>query len=126
MHKQQGINRNSSTISWGGNQNVYRDYEADRIQLERQLAQGRIEAEMQIDASKIENKRYVRKLARLEHERTIEEAIIQVQTARQLATEARNEDHRLASELERVKLEKIRDEKMRQQIRYLTTIDSHF
>jgi hypothetical protein len=85
---------------------------------ERQLHQGRIETEMQEFEAKAANKRYIREQARAERDRATEEAIIRAQCEKKLATEARSQEERLATELERIKHEKLRDEKMRQQIRY--------
>jgi hypothetical protein len=47
----------------------------------------------------------------------MEDAVIRAQLEKKLATEARSQEERLATELERIKHEKLRDEKMRQQIR---------
>ncbi|CAF4626965.1 unnamed protein product [Rotaria sp. Silwood1] len=116
LYKHQG-GSNTGTSNWIANQNARREQEADRIFRERQLAQGRIETEMQEFSIKAENKRNIREYARVERDRAMEEAIIQAQSEKQLAAEARSQEERLATELERIKLEKIRDEKMRQQIR---------
>ena len=64
------------------------------------------------------NKRYVREQARIERDRAMEDAIIRAQCEKKLAAEARGQEERLAMELERIKYDKLRDEKMRQQIRY--------
>jgi len=48
----------------------------------------------------------------------MEEAIIRTQVEKKLATEARSQEERVATELERIKHDKLRDEKMRKQIRY--------
>ena len=117
MYKHQG-GSNNSTNSWFANQNARREQEADRTLRERQLAQGRIETEMQEFEVKAVNKRYIREQARVERDRAMEEAIIRAQTEKKLAVEARSQEERLAMELERIKHEKLRDEKMRQQIRY--------
>ena len=82
------------------------------------MHQGRIEAEMQQFEANAMNKRLLREQARSERDRAMEDAIIRAQCEKKLAAEARSQDERLASELERVKHEKLRDEKMRQQIRY--------
>lgn len=116
MQKQQGGNTGST--SWIANQNFRREQEADRTLRERQLAQGRIETEMQEFEAKASNKRHVREQARIERDRAMEDAIIRAQCEKKLATEARSQEERLAAELERIKHEKLRDEKMRQQIRY--------
>ncbi|CAF1195530.1 unnamed protein product [Rotaria magnacalcarata] len=108
---------NNATINWIANQNTQRELEADRVLRERQLAQGRIETEMQQFAGNAVNKRHVREQARVERDRAMEYSIIQAQTEKQQATEIRSQNERLAAELERVKLEKFRDEKMRQQVR---------
>jgi len=73
---------------------------------------------MQEFEAKAVNKRHIRELARVERDRAMEEAIIRAQTEKKLASEARSQEERLATELERIKHEKLRDEKMRQQIRY--------
>ncbi len=73
---------------------------------------------MQEFEAKAANKRYIREQARAERDRAMEEAIIRAQCEKKLATEARSQEERLATELERIKHEKLRDEKMRQQIRY--------
>ena len=64
------------------------------------------------------NKRHIREQARVERDRAMEQAIIRAQCEKQLTAEARSQEERLATELERIKHEKLRDEKMRQQIRY--------
>jgi hypothetical protein len=75
---------------------------------------------MQEFEAKAVNKRHIRELARVERDRAMEEAIIRAQAEKQLASEARSQEERLATELERIKLDKLRDEKTRQQIRYLS------
>ncbi|CAF1019183.1 unnamed protein product [Rotaria sordida] len=107
----------TSTSNWNANQNARREQEADRILRERQLAQDRIETEIQEFEAKAINKRNIREQARIERDRAMKEVIIRAQSKKKLAVEARNQEERLATELERIKLEKIRDEKMRQQIR---------
>ncbi|CAF2750678.1 unnamed protein product [Rotaria sp. Silwood2] len=116
LYKQQGSSSNGGN-SWIANQNVRRQQEADRTLRERQLAQGRIDTEMQEFEAKATNKRHVREQARVERDRAMEEAIIKAQCEKKLSTEARSQEERLAMELERIKHEKLRDEKMRQQIR---------
>ncbi|CAF2091127.1 unnamed protein product [Rotaria magnacalcarata] len=115
LHKQQG--GSSGTTSWIANQNARREQEADRTLRERQLAQGRIEAEMQEFEAKASTKRNIREQARVERDRATEESIIRAQTEKKTAAETRSQEERLATELERIKHEKLRDEKMRQQIR---------
>ncbi|CAF3243731.1 unnamed protein product, partial [Rotaria sp. Silwood2] len=116
LYKHQG-GSNTGTSNWIANQNARREQEADRIFRERQLAQGRIETEMQEFEMKATNKRNTREQARVERDRAMEEAIIRAQSEKKSAAEARSQEERLATELERIKLDKIRDEKMRQQIR---------
>ena len=72
---------------------------------------------MQEFEAKATNKRYVREQARVERDRAMEDAIIRTQIEKKLATDARGQEERLAAELDRIKHEKLRDEKMRQQIR---------
>ena len=84
---------------------------------QRDLHQGRIQAEMREIEANAGNKRLLREQARADRDRATEEAIIRAQTEKKLASEARSQEERLAMELERVKLEKLRDQKMRQQIR---------
>lgn len=115
LYKQQGGSNTAN--NWFTNQNARREDEANRNLREKQLHQGRIETEMQEFEAKAANKRHLREVARVERDRAMEEAIIRAQTEKKLAFEARNQDERLATELERIKLEKFRDEKMRQQIR---------
>lgn len=76
-----------------------------------------METEMQEFEAKAAMKRHIREQARVERDRAMEEAVIRAQCEKKLAAEARSQEERLASELERVKYEKVRDEKMRQQIR---------
>jgi hypothetical protein len=73
---------------------------------------------MQEFEAKAANKRHIRELGRVERDRAMEEAIIRAQSDKNRAIETRNQEERLAMELERIKLDKLRDEKMRQQIRY--------
>ena len=115
VYKQQGGSNTAN--NWFTNQDARREEEANRNLREKQLHQGRVETEMQEFEAKAANKRYVRELARVERDRAMEEAIIRAQTEKKLASDARSQDKRLAAELERIKLEKLRDEKMRQQIR---------
>lgn len=62
-------------------------------------------------------KRYNRELAYAEQDRAMEAAIIRAQMEKTLASQRREQDERLAMELERSKLNRFRDTKMRQQIR---------
>jgi hypothetical protein len=73
---------------------------------------------MQEFEAKAANKRHTRERTRVERDRAMEEAIIRTQVEKKLETEARSQEERLATELERIKHDKLRDEKMRQQIRY--------
>ena len=116
IYKQQGGTSGGSN-SWFADQNARREQEADRTLRQRQLAQGRIDTEMQDFEAKAANKRYVREQARVERDRAMEEGIIRAQCEKKLASEARSQEERLATELERIKHDKLRDEKMRQQIR---------
>jgi hypothetical protein len=117
IHKNQGGSNNAAS-SWFTNQNAQREQENNRNLRERQLMQGRIETEMQEFEAKAVNKRHIREQARVERDRAMEEAVIRAQCEKKLASEARSQEERLATELERIKHEKLRDEKMRQQIRY--------
>lgn len=112
MTKNQG-----GTSSWFANQNAQREQEADRALRQRELRQARIETEMQEFETKATNKRHVREQARVERDRAMEQSLIRAQCEKTLAAEARSQEERLAVELERIKHEKTRDEKMRQQIR---------
>ena len=105
--------------SWYANQNAQREQEADRALRQRELNQARIQSEMQEFEAKATNKRYVREQARVERDRAMEEALIRAQCEKKLAADARSQEERLAVELERIKHEKVRDEKMRQQIRFV-------
>ncbi|UJR14027.1 hypothetical protein I4U23_001026 [Adineta vaga] len=116
LHKQQGGSANNAN-SWYANQYARREEEAQRTVQQRQLNQGRIETEMQEFEAKAANKRYIREQARADRDRAMEEAVIKAQCEKKLVAEARSQEERLAIELERVKHEKTRDEKMRQQIR---------
>ena len=112
------INKNQGGgNSWFANQNAQREQEADRAVRQRELTRGRMETEMQEFEAKAANKRHVREQARVERDRGMEEALIRAQCEKKLASEARSQEERLATELERIKHEKLRDEKMRQQIR---------
>lgn len=62
-------------------------------------------------------KRYNRELAYVEQDRAMEAAIIRSQMEKNLAGQRREQNERLAMELERSKLNQFRDTKMRQQIR---------
>jgi hypothetical protein len=116
IYKQQGGTSGGSN-SWFADQNARREHEADRTLRTRQLAQGRIDTEMQEFEAKATNKRHVREQARVERDRAMEEGIIRAQCEKKLAADARGQEERLAAELERIKHDKVRDEKMRQQIR---------
>ena len=116
IHKHQG-GASGGSNSWFADQNARREQEADRTLRTRQLAQGRIDTEMQEFEAKAANKRYVREQARVERDRAMEEGIIRAQCEKKLAADARGQEERLATELERIKHDKLRDEKMRQQIR---------
>ncbi|CAF4169638.1 unnamed protein product, partial [Rotaria magnacalcarata] len=72
---------------------------------------------MQEFEAKASTKRNIREQARVERDRATEESIIRAQTEKKSAAETRSQEERLATELERIKHEKLRDEKMRQQIR---------
>lgn len=104
--------------SWIANQNARREEEENRAFRQRQLHQGRVETEMQEFEGKAAMKRNIREQARVERDRAMEEGVIRAQCEKKLAAEARSQEERLASELERIKHEKLRDNKMRQQIRY--------
>lgn len=79
--------------------------------------QGRIQTEMQELEVRAANKRYIREQTRADRDRAMEEAIIRAQNEKRVAAESRGQEERLAMELERIKLDKLRDGKMRQQIR---------
>jgi hypothetical protein len=94
------------------------DEEANRRFRQKELVQGRLQTEIQQFEDRAGGKRHVREMTRAEHDRAMEEAIIRAQFQKSLSIQKRNEDERLAAELERIKHNKFRDEKMRQQIRY--------
>ncbi|UJR33162.1 hypothetical protein I4U23_020618 [Adineta vaga] len=116
LNQQQGTSTNNAN-NWYANQYARREEEADRVLRERQLMKGRIDTEMQDFEAKAANKRYIREQARVDRDRAMEEGIIRTQNEKRLASESRGQEERLAKELERIKLDKLRDEKMRQQIR---------
>ena len=62
-------------------------------------------------------KRSYRQQTLMEKERQMEEALIRNETERVMKQQAREQEERLAAELERYKIEQLRDNKMRQQLR---------
>ena len=62
-------------------------------------------------------KRQYRQEAAKNREMEIQESIIRAQTDKLLRQQAMEQEDRLAKELERLKLEKLKDQKMRQQLR---------
>ncbi|XP_076818490.1 meiosis-specific nuclear structural protein 1-like [Clavelina lepadiformis] len=66
---------------------------------------------------RVSDKRFIRRLQKEEQERSMEEAILKAEQNRIQREDQLSQEERLAKQLELVKLEKVRDEKMRQQIR---------
>ena len=62
-------------------------------------------------------KRSYREEALRRQEQELQESILRAQTDKVLRQQAYDQEQRLALELERVKLDKLKDEKMRQQLR---------
>ena len=62
-------------------------------------------------------KRVFRQQALLNKEREIEENILRNEQAKSMRDEAHEQEMRLANELERLKLEQLKDSKLRQQLR---------
>lgn len=84
---------------------------------ERELRQDRCETERQGCEARAAIKRYNRELAQVEHDRAMEEALIRAQAQKHQVNQQRNQEERLALEMERIKLDDFRKTKMRQQIR---------
>lgn len=62
-------------------------------------------------------KRAFREQAHLSREQQIQESLIRAETDKIMRTQVYEQEERLARELERIKLDQMRDEKMRQQLR---------
>lgn len=67
--------------------------------------------------TRVADKRFIRLLQQQETERNMEEAILKAEQNRRQAEAQLAQEEKMAKELEAIKLEKLRDEKMRQQIR---------
>jgi len=67
--------------------------------------------------TRVSDKRFIRLLQQQENERSMEEAILKAEQNRQAQEAQMAQEQAMARELEAIKLEKLRDEKMRQQIR---------
>ena len=91
--------------------------QTNRSLRQRELAQDRVETERQGCEARAAVKRHNRELAHVEHDRAIEEAIIRAQAQKHHVIQQRDQEERLAMELERIKLDRFRETKMRQQIR---------
>lgn len=90
------------------------DYREDTIR--RLHEEKRLEANMS-NEERISEKRFIRRTMMEQKEREMEEAILKAQRDRLIREEQMLQEERLAAELEKRKLDSIRDEKMRQQIR---------
>ncbi|XP_048749255.1 meiosis-specific nuclear structural protein 1-like [Ostrea edulis] len=90
------------------------DYREDTIR--RLHEEKRLEANMS-NEERISEKRFIRRTMMEQKEREMEEAILKAQRDRLIREEQMLQEERLAAELEKRKLDGIRDEKMRQQIR---------
>ena len=66
---------------------------------------------------KTANKRVYRQQALLNKERDVEDSIQRSQMEKAMRQEAHDQEMRLANELERLKLEQLKDSKLRQQLR---------
>lgn len=75
-----------------------------------------LEANMS-NEDRLSEKRYLRRMMMEQKEREMEDAILKGQRDRLIREELMLQEERLASELEKRKLDSVRDEKMRQQIR---------
>jgi len=67
--------------------------------------------------TRVSDKRFIRLLQQQENERSMEESILKAEQNRLQAEAQMAQEQAMARELEAIKLEKLRDEKMRQQIR---------
>lgn len=99
------------------NRQIQDQEQTNRSLRQRELAQDRFETERQGCEARAAMKRYNRELAHAEHDRAIEEAIIRAQAQKHHGIQQRDQEERLAMELERIKLDRFRETKMRQQIR---------
>lgn len=66
---------------------------------------------------KVQARREYRQQALLDRERQIEESLRRTETERIARKEAREQEERLAAELQRLKADQLRDTKMRQQLK---------
>lgn len=66
---------------------------------------------------RVQAKRAYREQALIDREREIEESLRRAESERVARVEKRDQEERLATELERIKIEQMRDAKMRQQLR---------
>lgn len=64
-----------------------------------------------------EDKRFIRRFQMEQKEREMEEAIMKAERDKHIKNEQQRQEESLAIELEKIKLDQTRDEKMRQQIR---------
>merc|ERR1711976_265669 len=87
----------------------------------KQLAWEQMQAANLASEDRAEDKRLIRRFQMEQKEREMEEAIMKAERNRKIKEEQQAQEDALARELERVKLESERDDKMRQQIRECST-----
>jgi hypothetical protein len=87
------------------------------IQLKKDVQRQNMLDRMTESEDRINARRNYREQAQLIKERELEEALARSQQEKQAKQSQREQEERLASELERFKLDQLRDAKMRQQLR---------
>lgn len=91
--------------------------EMDREETARRIQQEKIlEANMSSD-DRVEERRFLKRLQQENMERETEEAIQKAQQQKALREQQREQEEKFAKELQLIKLDSMRDEKLRQQIR---------
>ncbi|MBN3323993.1 MNS1 protein, partial [Atractosteus spatula] len=83
----------------------------------KHIAQGRQMQAHLMSEERLEKKKYLRKIQDENHERQIEEALLKAEEERILKEKQIEQEERMAKELARINYEKLRDEKIRQQVR---------
>lgn len=87
------------------------------IQLKKDVQRQNMLDRMVESEDRVNARRTYRQQALVERERELEASLIRTEEEKQARQEARLQEERLASELQRFKLDQLRDAKMRQQLR---------
>ena len=98
-------------------QSMHRQQEEHREDTLKSLQREKMDLASIGSEERVEAKRMIRMMKKEQEEKDISDAIMHTEQQRQIKEQQMAQDEALATELERLKMETMRDEKMRQQIR---------